>query len=638
MSRTLGSILLVAGAVAVNVIPGAGQFISAAILSSGLGIGSVATAVSLSASFTTGLTLAGISAGLSAAGSVIAGRPAQRADTTETSRKSPIPVRTRAYGALRLYWDALFFGNKSDGTPIDVGAFHDGRANAITQVYLNDDKVTLTGTTVNALPDGRYRDSRVKCGFNLGLPTETAFADVVAELPGIWTTDHRGDGIVTGFLIKFLTKADKFLETYPNGDDIQMSLAGEWSLVFDFRDEAQDAYDQTTWEYRDNPVLAFLHREITQGGVDFNTQILPQIDKWTAAANDCDAAMALAAGGTEPRYRLALAYKATETPAAVRLAILNTFDGWYCENERGELIIYSGRFYEPTVSIGPDKIASYSIQQHVAAEDAVNEVLITYVSAEHDYATVDAASWRDQAAIDASGREPVTIGLDAQIPSPTQGRRLAKRKMIRANAPYRGSIVTTFGGREVLGERYINLTIEEAGAVFYDGPVEIVGSPERDMQTGGVRFEWVAADPAMDDWDPSEETGDATPVGEVPDVEPLDDPEITDAVVNFDTDSGAGAPGAYLVLTATGPDRSDLTWFARTKLSTASVWGERQYSDIDPGTSVTINTEYVPADAMVDAQVSYATGDGRRSAWSDTVTVDTTTDGIEVIYDGGILS
>lgn len=638
MSKTLGAILTIGAAIAVNVIPVIGQTISGAIV--GLGGGTFAAAgvaATVANALVAGVTIAGASTALNLAGSVFSGRPAGRADTTESGRKSPIPARTRAYGALRLYGDWLLFGNKSDGTPIDVWGFHDGQANTVSQIYLNDDKVTRSGTTVNAMADGRYRDARVKCGYTLGLPTETAFPDVVAELPGIWTPDHRGDGIVTGFLIKYLTKADKFLETYPNGDDIQMSLAGEWSLVFDFRDDAQDAYDSSTWQYRDNPVLAFLHREMTQSGVDFDSQILPQIDKWTAAADDCDSAVALAAGGTEPRYRLALAYKAPETPAAVRLAILNTFDGWYCENERGELIIYSGRLYTPTVSITPDKIASYSIQRHVAAEDAVNEVLITYVSAEHEYATVDAASWRDQAAIEASGREPVTVGLDAQIPSPTQGRRLAKRKMIRANAPARGSIVTTFGGRSVLGERFINLRIEEAGAVFFDGRAEIVGSPERDMQTGGVRFDWIAVDAAMDAWDPAEETGDATPIGSLPDIELLDAPEITDAEVNFDTLSGAGSPGAYLVLTVEGPDRTDLTWYARTKLTSASVWGERQYPDIDPGDTVTINTEYVPADASVDVEVAYATGDGRISPWSATVTVDTSTEDLDIIYDGGSL-
>lgn len=87
MSKTLGTILSVGAAVAVNVIPGVGQALSAAIVGSITAAG-VVTAV-------------GISTALSAAGSALNGSPASRADTTESARKSPLAVRTRAYGKMR---------------------------------------------------------------------------------------------------------------------------------------------------------------------------------------------------------------------------------------------------------------------------------------------------------------------------------------------------------------------------------------------------------------------------------------------------------------------------------------------------------------------------------------------------------
>lgn len=610
MSKAIVSVLTIGAAIAVNVIPGAGQAISAFLLGTvGLSVG---TAVAIGTAIPGVLAAAGAVAGLSLAGSVLFAPPARRPDTTEQSRKTPIPPRTRAYGQLRLYGSWILYSWKSDGAPVDVWAFHDGRASAILQVYLNDDKVTISGGVVQQLADKRYRDSKVLAGYNLGAPIETAHAAVVAALPGIWTADHRGDDVVTGYLIKQLQKSDRFLETYPNGDDIQMSLAGQWTPVFDFRDGGQSAGNPATWEYRDNGPLAFLHYLITERGYDYETQILPQLAKWSAAANDADLGVPLKAGGMESRYRLALAYNATEQPASVVSAILQTFDGWYCENERGEVIVYSGRFYVPTVSVGPDQIVSYSFQRHVAAEDAVNEVTITYVNVENEYNTVDAQSWRDQAAIDASGRAPVTSPLEAQIPSASQGRRLAKRKMIRANAPCRGSVSTTYGGREALGERYINLRIEEAGAVFYDGPVEIIGTPERDMQTGGVRFDWIAADPNIDAWDPSEEEGDATPVGGNPDITDLVTPEITDVDVQFDTNGSA----ARAVITVTSPDRSDLTWRLLWRVTSDTGWNEQLYSNIPSGTLIQLVSPLLPVDVGIDAQVRYGTGDGRQSELS----------------------
>jgi hypothetical protein len=610
MSKTIGSIIAMGAAIAVNVIPGVGQAASAFLLGQvGLGIG---TAVAIGTAIPVAVTAAGALGALNLAGSVLFSPPSRRPDTTESSRKTPVPARVRAYGRVRLYGSWILFSYKANGAPVDVWAFHDGPASAILQVYLNDDKVTIIGGVVQQLADKRYRDSKVLAGYNLGAPTETAHAAVVSALPGIWTSDHRGDGVVTGYLIKQLTKGDKFFETYPNGDDIQMSLAGDWAPVFDFRDGGQSPSSPATWEFRDNSILALLHYLIVERGYDYETQILPQIGKWTDAADDCDASTPLKAGGSETRYRLALAYNATEQPSSVIAAILATCDGWYCENERGEVIVYSGRYYEPTVSLGLGQIVSYTFQQDVAEEDAVNEMTITYVSAEHDYNTVDAQSWRDQAAIDASGREPVTTSLDAQIPSAAQGRRLAKRKMIRANAPFRGSVVTTYGGRAVLGERYINLRIEEAGAVFYDGPAEIVGTPERDMQTGGVRFDWIAADPDIDDWDPSEEEGDATPVGENPEIEPLETPVIADADVTS-TDFGA-----QVVLDVTAPSGDDLTWSLRWRIDGDTIWTPVAVVDSDPGAPVVISFGYLPGDADIELEVSYSTGNGRSSDWSAT--------------------
>lgn len=83
MSKTLGSILTVAASIAVNVLlPGSGMLLTA--------VRSAATA-------------AGLSAFTSLAGSVIFGTPSRPPDTTESSRKTPVPPRTRAYGQLRLY-------------------------------------------------------------------------------------------------------------------------------------------------------------------------------------------------------------------------------------------------------------------------------------------------------------------------------------------------------------------------------------------------------------------------------------------------------------------------------------------------------------------------------------------------------
>lgn len=77
MSKTLGSIIAIGAAVAVNVIPGVGQALSG-ILIGGITAASAVTAV-------------GLAVAASAAGSALMGAPAQRSEMTESSRKAPLP-------------------------------------------------------------------------------------------------------------------------------------------------------------------------------------------------------------------------------------------------------------------------------------------------------------------------------------------------------------------------------------------------------------------------------------------------------------------------------------------------------------------------------------------------------------------
>ncbi|TKD50228.1 hypothetical protein [Sphingomonas baiyangensis] len=586
------------------------QALAPLIIKAGAAIG-----VKISAALASVIASTVVAVGVQIGTSLVFGGPrGTEPQETETSVKNPIPPRIRGYGRRRLYGASLLFRTASDGTTVDVWAFHDGRIGGVVAVYLNDDLVTLSGNIVNAGADKRYQGGNVKAGYTLGLPTETAFGAVIAKVPDVWTVDHRGDGVVTGYLLKNPEKDKYFLETYPQGDNIDMSLVMDLAPVFDFRDEAQDAYDPATWVHKDNAVLAFLHYLITQRAVDFDTQILPQIALWEAAADDCDAAEPLDAGGTEPRYRTAVVYRATEQPANVIAELLKPFDGWYSYNERGEILIYSGRYYEPTVTIGADEIVSYRHQAFVEDENAVNEVTITYVSDQHDYNTVDAQPWRDEAAIAASGREPLTASLDAQTPSPTQGRRLAKRKMLRANAAHRGACSTTFAGRTIIGQRYINLDLSESG---FSGPVEII-SLERNTETGGVNFEWLSVDADPDEWVPGVDDGEPPPPVVDPVLDALPQPVIND--ITAITDEGDVVNGYRLELAVTGPDRPDLTWFVRLLIDGA-YGPAQQFQDTAPGPSVLLVTDSVPANTPIGVEVSYRTGDGRPSPWSDTESI-----------------
>lgn len=541
----------------------------------------------------------------------------------ERAIKMTMPPRISAYGTVRLYGAYILFVTDEDGFAVDVWAFHDGKLSAIQRIYLGDKQVTLNGGGfVLPTDDGEFGNGdTIQIGTRLGLPTETAFAEVIARLPGIWTEDHRGDGIATGCQISKPVKSKNYNEVYPTGgpDANVMSIVADAQHVYDWRDPAQDINDPDTWTFSANNALCLAHYYLTHGNKDWDTHFAPTLAYWTAFADDCDVAMPLKAGGTEPRYRVALAHKHTDAHKVTIGNLLACCDGFVSPRADGALIAYSGRYVEPDADdlIGPGEIVSYSWDDGIVDEDQINEVAVSYISSEHDYNVVDATAWTDEDLILELGElKPTT--LENSVPSHAQARRLAKRLIDKAMAPYRGSITTNSKGRKIRGKRFIPLHIEEAGTVFYSGPAEIVRLKR--TQTG-VMFDWVRANPDIDAWNPATEEGDPAPVGTLPTPAPLTTPTITDA----EAELGDGGSSARIRITADSFDRADVTWFARWRISGETLWNEQEYSDIDPGPSAVLLTSLVPLDVSIDVEVAYGVGDGRVSAWSVLETVSTST-------------
>jgi hypothetical protein len=606
----VGSILLVAVGAAIQLVPGIGNAVGSALMSAGLGIGG--------AVYITGaLVAAGLASALSLGASLLAPRPnVPRPESADRQVRSPIAARTYIRGRRRTYGALAFFDTSGSGVAGDVIAFNDGRAADIVRVYLNDDQVTLSGNIVQPLADERYSGSKLRVGFNMGQPTETAFSEVIGEFPA-WTTDHRGDGIVTGYLLKSPATAEDFLKVYPQGDNITLSIVMDSWPLYDPRLEDQDWSDDTTWTGPfDNGVLILLWYLVIVRGEDFTARIAPKLSYWIAAADRCDSARALKAGGSEKLYRSWIMWDSTAKPHEVVGEILKTFDGWLSETEDGHLILFAGQVYAPTVAITPEQIISYEVQSFVADEDRINEVVVSYISEDHDYNTVEASSWRDEDDIADRGLVNST-SFSPQVPSHAQAQYLARRLAAMQNASSRGTISTTFAGRAIIGHRYIDLTVEEAGATFFDGLAEII-SIERNTQTGGVNFSWVAADPTIDTWVPAVDEGDPAPVGDLTVLEPLETPEIDTATPSF------FEYGARIALEVAGPDRDDLTWYVRWRVSTDTAWNTSTVTDEDAGTPVALITPIVPLSVDIDVQVAYGVGDGRTSNWSPTETVDTT--------------
>jgi hypothetical protein len=529
----------------------------------------------------------------------------------EQTLKKAKPPRIRGFGEIRLGDDQAWgLFEAKDGTFYGVLFLHDGLIDAWTHYYLGDQEVTIDGSNlVEPLDDGSFEHEAVSLYSTLGLPTETANAEIVAALPEIWTADHRGDGIATLAIICRSVDAEDFQATY-HGQLPKATAAGRARACFDPRDLAQDPDDETSWVYSDNAALALLTYLITDEEQDYVSQILPEIGSWIAAADVCDEAQALDAGGFEPRYRICARYEVpTDEPADNTAKFLKAFDGWMGETGAGALKVYAGKYQAPTVTIPKANITEYEIHRFRPDEDVTNIIVPTFTDPGQKFTPVEAEAWRFEADIDRRGKErPTSINWE-WVPSAGQVRRLAKREMDRRNAPAWGRVTTDLYGFMAYGERYLTLELP------FDSLTSIVVEVQEmktDLQGASLSIDWIMVDPAtIDAWDPATEEGDGTGGGGV--IIPPPDPTTIGAPAGMAlTSTRVTATSFNIAVTLdtppadTGSLRDHLGLLVAYRVTGAGTWQTKGFAPLDlSGATVSVTIDGVTGPASYDVKASW---------------------------------
>lgn len=472
---------------------------AAAVASAFATAGTIAYATIYAATYT--LLTVGVTVGLNS----LARAQVPEPEAQKVTRKQPRPIRVIAVGGPSRMSGAYML-RESTGNKLGVViAICEGRLASIDRVYLNDDRVTLSGGFVQGMANEKYgTGDLIQLETRLGEPTETHYSFLTADFGSRWPTTARGDGIASlGYLAQHRSQ-ESFRRHFPHGEPIP-SVVGP-PVCFDWRDPAQDRDDESTWQACDNPVVWLVHLEWYRFGRSWARCIEPALDALTEEADYCDTLVSLKAGGTEKRYRLAGNYPVNTEPAAVREAILSSMDGWLSTNGKGHLVLKAGRYIEPTFTITGEHIEGYSWKAFQADEESVNELAVSYVSPDQDYTEIEAGVWRDESDITERGLVRTENLALTWVFSRSQAMRLAKRKMTRVNAPRRGQIRTGIYGLNGLGERYIRIKNPDLASMA-DVVCEVM-NVEVDFANSQVVFDVILADENIDAWDPEEEEGE----------------------------------------------------------------------------------------------------------------------------------
>ncbi len=256
-------------------------------------------------------------------------------------------------------------------------------------------------------------------------------------------------------------------------------------------------------------------------------RMVQAIDVWKAQADIADEAVALKAGGTEPRYRLSGGYQLTAPPKQVLPLMLMPMDARLYLRGDGAIVIDIGKFVTPTVALTDDHIVDYSAMMRGRdAADLRNKITAKFVAAPYLYVEQEADPWLDQANIDLNGE--LSIELDMPwCPSHAQTRRRMKIEAYRQNPEWSGQIITNAYGLRAIDQRFIRVQVDELGL---DEVFEILRW-QFDVMSGNCTFDISAMPAEAYAWDATLEEGTAPAADDAPapvDVEDVENFDVTD--------------------------------------------------------------------------------------------------------------
>ncbi|MDW9773092.1 hypothetical protein GOA89_14645 [Sinorhizobium meliloti] len=450
------------------------------------------------------------------------------------------------------------------------------RIQGFVKHFLHDEEVALDAEGGVLTPGHFNTDGHnfVHVKTRLGLKAETAYANLVTAFPGIFTNDHRGDGLASVLVSCETVNADDYLGVYPNQMP-QHSSVIDGALVFDPRDPDHVAGDEDTYSFAQNLALLRAHHLTNPWGGKLNLADL-YLPEWSHAADVCDESVMNRDGETEPRYHGGIWFRANNDQVQIGRLLDQAAELVVYERPDGLIGVHAGEFIEPDIRLTEDDIHRLTFKANRSEAATVLAVRGRFVDPASRYNTVDAAIWGDPYVGEDTQR---TRTLDNQvIERHNHSQRLQKITMIRANAP-RVSILATYQAAKNIGyRRFVRV---HAPPQLNEAIVEVTSTPTFSFRNLTVEFSGIVVPEDLYDFDAAMEEGEPPTVPEVVVSSGVPVPTGFAVTINREVVSG-GDEASFAVATWTHVSNSLLYEFEwqptsgpnQTALSTTSKPGE----------------------------------------------------------------
>ena len=408
-----------------------------------------------------GLTLAGSltnlagSALLGAAARAIEGSnrpPGPRPDNVQFNSKAFAGERIAHLGVAKAGGSIVFERAKA-GFLYRVIVHGHGEIDGVVQLYLNNNPVSVDGS--GFVTDDQYFHlrERVQLVQRQGAAPEAAFSEITSVWPA-WTEDHRLNGLWKTLLIAEQVEPEKFNAMYPAREPMVQALA-RTTKVFDPR--------SNTTGFSENFMLCLAHYMASTDGMGEPDAF--EAEDVAAAADICDQAAALAAGGTELRFRAGGSYGLNERRQDVLQRLLDSAGARLRLKPNGHLRPEMGAYVSPSLTLTYRDVIE--VQEIVPGHDATRRYNILparYVDQELGFVEVDADAWIDDERVQVDGGDKSASALALMFsPSHRQTRAALKLHVDRDNPQLIVRIRFKPSALEAIYESNVTLAIPELG-------------------------------------------------------------------------------------------------------------------------------------------------------------------------------
>lgn len=297
-------------------------------------------------------------------------------------------------------------------------------------LYLDDREVELTGDPYDFTEGGGASATNdpfagnLKIWFGLGDQTGPPF-DFTDEAGAEFDTTDGWRNLTMVFIRCDKTGVADVQELWPNFPP-EVDVLGDWSLVYDPREVSHDLDDPDTWEFSRNQGLCALD-SLTQNPIEKYREANLRLDLFKWAADVADEAVALKAGGTEPRYCCDgfIVFNDSEIEDQVQ----PLFDAGGAQPVRisGRLGIIPGEYVEPSLTITDMLEGGFERTVLRPSDQLPTQLQTYYTSVDRNYERAPLAPYDIPGALTADGgvAKKRDQYLDL-VKSPTQGMRLRK--------------------------------------------------------------------------------------------------------------------------------------------------------------------------------------------------------------------